>query len=89
MLKWWIWLAFFNPSGTRQLGDHRGPENWPDECPEARQTWGFHAEEKEMAFERLAQGKMLMKHLSEHYFRLKGRGCNPLRQINLLFESPN
>lgn len=29
---------FFNPSGTRQLGNHRGPENWPDECPEARQT---------------------------------------------------
>lgn len=31
-------IGIFNPSGTRQLGDHRGPENWPDECPEARQT---------------------------------------------------
>lgn len=62
-------LHTFSP-GTWQLGNHRGSENWPNQCPEARQTWRLHAEKEKMALKRLAQGKGLIKQSNGYYFIL-------------------
>jgi len=52
-----VCVSLSRPSlGGRQLGDHRRPEDRPEQRAETRQARGLHAEEEEMAPERLAQG---------------------------------
>lgn len=47
-------------SGSWQLGNYRRAENRPNQCPETRQTRRLYAEEKKMAFKRLAQGTIFI-----------------------------
>lgn len=55
--------------GARQLGNHWGTENWTEQCPETRQTWGLYVEKEEMASEGLAQGMIQL--LKSSFFSFK------------------
>lgn len=62
VIKHWKHVTRFSSflSGSWQLGNYRRAENRPNQCPETRQTWRLYAEEKKMAFKRLAQGTIFI-----------------------------
>lgn len=73
MAKTILWNTFFpflsSFLGARQLGNHWGTENWTEQRPETRQTWGLYVEKEEMASEGLAQGEIQL--LKSSFFSFK------------------